>query len=660
MSIYGAMFSGVSGLFAQSQALGTIGDNISNVNTVGYKAARARFSTLVTESATDSNYTPGGVRSQPMTLNNRQGLLQSSDSSTDIAIAGSGFFVVNTSVDPAIDVADGEFLFTRAGSFTTDKDGYLLNTAGFYLVGWPTNQNAQIDIDGDGLGPDTVLRGAFASTELKPVKVSSLRGVAEATSLVGVDANLPSTAVIGDSFVVTSRIFDSLGNSHNVNLTFTKTTINQWSVTAPPPPGSSTLTLANASGQTYAAAGILEFTGNPAVAETMNINGQTFTFVAAVAAQDAIVDSVMDLFFDTANAVAPPGPANFAGNGAAPTGTIGNTMSVVSSTNGVNGNVTAATVSTAGTITLTVGGTVYTGTVPIVLGDDIITGQNITLANGAQNIVVNFAQNYNLNGGGSTNSGATRQIEVGATTSGTIDNIVSLDARFSNNGSDDLIFTQTATGLAMTIDTFSAALNLQIPQPSLVVGALTAPAGAPIVFSGTGTPTAINIISMNINGYLNGANNSAIQLDLGTPSRPDGLTQFAGDFSVTSVSQNGARFGNFTGVQVDEFGVVMALFDNGLTRPIYRLPVATFPNPNGLTGRTGNVFAPSDESGNYWMNDANQGGAGKIAPSALEASTVDLANEFTTMIITQRAYSANAKVITTGDEMLEELLRVKR
>ena len=120
------------------------------------------------------------------------------------------------------------------------------------------------------------------------------------------------------------------------------------------------------------------------------------------------------------------------------------------------------------------------------------------------------------------------------------------------------------------------------------------------------------------------------------------------------------RFGNYTGINISEDGIVTALFDNGQRLDIYQMPLGMFRNPNGLEGRTGNVYLETNVSGNFQLNLAGNGGAGDIAPAALEASTVDLAEEFTKMIITQRAYSANTKVITTADDMLEELIRVKR
>ena len=107
-------------------------------------------------------------------------------------------------------------------------------------------------------------------------------------------------------------------------------------------------------------------------------------------------------------------------------------------------------------------------------------------------------------------------------------------------------------------------------------------------------------------------------------------------------------------------GVVAALFDNGETRNLNQIPLVTFANANGLIEQSGNVYQETTRSGTATIKTANTGGAGVIAPSALEASTVDIADEFTRMIITQRAFSANTRVVTTGDEMLDELVRIVR
>ena len=132
------------------------------------------------------------------------------------------------------------------------------------------------------------------------------------------------------------------------------------------------------------------------------------------------------------------------------------------------------------------------------------------------------------------------------------------------------------------------------------------------------------------------------------------------NLSVENLSGSIHVFGSLTGIGVNEDGIVTALFENGSRRDIYKLPVATFPNPNGLLGRTGNAYVTSVTSGDLNMNEAGVGGAGLIAPSSLEVSTVDIAEEFTNMIITQRAFSASGKIISTADEMLDELIRLKR
>jgi flagellar hook protein FlgE len=180
------------------------------------------------------------------------------------------------------------------------------------------------------------------------------------------------------------------------------------------------------------------------------------------------------------------------------------------------------------------------------------------------------------------------------------------------------------------------------------------------------TPTAINIGASDplatgtaprwADGL--GIDSQDIQIDLA--SAAGGLTQFNSQSVVQSVNTNGTAFGNLTNIEVDDEGYVSAIFDNGVTRRIAQVAIATFSNPNGLKGVNGNAYRVTNESGTYSLKTPGQGGAGVIAPSTLEASTVDLSTEFTGLITTQRAYSASSKIITTADQMLEELLSIKR
>ena len=425
MSLYGAMFSGVSGLNAQSQALGMISDNISNVNTVGYKTSKAAFSTLVTRQALENYYAPGGVRSTPVAMIDKQGLLQSSSSATDLAISGQGFFVVTGNNAPT---STDTRSYTRAGQFSADSDGYLRSPSGYYLNGWVT----------DSTGTPTTANTSVL-TGLEPVRVNSVSGSATPTSTIEIGANLPASAAVADTETTNVQVFDSLGVSHDITFTWTKAAANTWTLTA-------------------AASGV---------------------------------------------------------------------------------------------------GTVEEGTVG------------------------------------------------------------------------------SATPFSVTV-----AFN---------------PDGTPASFDGAATPP-----NLALSALTSAANDMTISLDLGTQNTADGMTQFSSNYSTSFVNQDGVQFGNFYGVSVDDNGIVTALYDNGETLKIYKLPVATFPNPDGLDAKTGTVFTQSASSGDYYLRGAGEANAGKIAPSSLEASTTDLANEFTNMIITQRAYAASTKIITTADEMLNDLINVKR
>lgn len=155
-----------------------------------------------------------------------------------------------------------------------------------------------------------------------------------------------------------------------------------------------------------------------------------------------------------------------------------------------------------------------------------------------------------------------------------------------------------------------------------------------------------------------GVDSQDIRLDLGGGA--GGLTQYDSQSVLQAVTTNGTAFGNLTNIEVDEKGFVTAIFDNGITRKIAQVAIATFANPDGLKSVNGNSFRVSQDSGTYNLKSAGEGGAGLVAPSSLEASTVDLSSEFTGLITTQRAYSASSKIITTADQMLEELLNIKR
>lgn len=149
-------------------------------------------------------------------------------------------------------------------------------------------------------------------------------------------------------------------------------------------------------------------------------------------------------------------------------------------------------------------------------------------------------------------------------------------------------------------------------------------------------------------------------LDIGVTGTSEGLTQLSDSFAPVSISKDGTPVGNMTSVEVDSNGMVHAFFDTGITRTIYQIPLVSLPNPNGMVALDQQTYQPSPESGSFFLWDASDGPTGDIVSFAREESTTDVAGELTSMIETQRAYTSNAKVIQTVDEMLQETANIKR
>ena len=150
-----------------------------------------------------------------------------------------------------------------------------------------------------------------------------------------------------------------------------------------------------------------------------------------------------------------------------------------------------------------------------------------------------------------------------------------------------------------------------------------------------------------------------MDFNMGTLGAADGMSQFASDSVLNGSKVDGAIFGNVTGVSVNPDGTVYANFSNGLTQAVFDIPLATFANQNGLTLVGGNAYAQSGQSGTPRINPADTAGSGTFQSYALEGSTVDLATEFTSMITTQQAYSASARVVSTASQMMDELMQMQ-
>lgn len=237
MSLTGALSSAISALSAQSQSLSMISDNIANSDTTGYKTTSAMFDALVTASSNATSYASGGVTVSGRANITQQGLLAATSNATDVAIQGSGFFVVTSAT------SGGTVAYTRNGAFTTDNAGYLQNN-GYYLEGWRT------DADGNVIGNES-------ATSLEPINTQVASTSGSATTKTTIAANLPSDAATGDTYTSSMTVYDSLGAANSMQITWTKIGTNTWSASFANPTSSSDTTTA-----TGTASGTIDITFN--------------------------------------------------------------------------------------------------------------------------------------------------------------------------------------------------------------------------------------------------------------------------------------------------------------------------------------------------------------------------------------------------------------
>lgn len=151
-----------------------------------------------------------------------------------------------------------------------------------------------------------------------------------------------------------------------------------------------------------------------------------------------------------------------------------------------------------------------------------------------------------------------------------------------------------------------------------------------------------------------------LDMTIGSIGDPNGLTQLSDSFAPTSITKDGSPVGNLTAVEIDDQGYITATYDTGFIRTIYQVPLIDVPNPNGLLALSNQAYQVSPQSGSFFLWDAGDGPTGDVIGFAREGSTTDVAGELTNLIQTQRAYSSNAKVIQTVDEMLQETTNIKR
>ena len=574
MSINSAMQAGVSGLSANSAALAAISQNIANVNTIGYKRTQGEFQTLVnSQSKTGGGYAAGGVITTARHFISQEGQLQRTTESTDLAIDGQGFFVTTEKAE-GVGATDSR-LFTRAGAFRIDNLGYLKNSAGLYLQGWPVDSNGDIATDPSDL------------TRLRSINIGTVGGTAEKTTRAQINANL-----------------------------FSGQTIQ-----------------AGANPSKYANIAVVPAASGP----------KDFTVRYAPTATPGQYDVTIKTGNQTINAVATYDAAGtltaLTGGGPATTLTDldlggGETVSIASLAMGTNA----------------VAKTKYDPSL-----------NSMAMYNSEDDNPVGIKPDFKINIPVSDSKGGQRNIEIRLLKSDVANQwyaeVVAVPADSVETGS---AFSngQIKTGIVA----FTPAGRLDVTKMQTMPNALFSdPTNALLDFgasdSGLDLTLPANATAIKWADGL-GIADQVLTLDLNTSA--GGLSQLNTASIVQSTVTNGTAFGNLSEIKIDEGGFVTAIFDNGVMRKIAQVAIATFPSPDSLRQVSGNAFRVSLESGTFNLKAAGTGGSGMLAAQQLESSTVDLSAEFTSLITTQRAYSASSKIITTADEMLAELLSIKR
>lgn len=604
MGIFGALTTSVAGLRTQSYALENISGNIANSQTTAFKRIDTSFLDLIPDTGSNAQLS-GSVAASSRETNTVQGDVQAASVATYMAINGDGFFAVQkpgsfTDNNP---VFDGVDRYTRRGDFTLDKNGYLVNGAGYYLEGIP-------------IDPTT---GNVIGSVPQVLKFGNDFLPAQPTTTVTYRANLAS-------YPLTTKHDTSVPGSELLNVgDFTANPLIVGTPAQPYVNGSRAGSVQNSkltttthigTGTALSGAANTDSIGtNFVVGDTIMINGTTtITFTASGGTDDAThipVDATIgDLLakIDTAN-----------GNSSNPSAVSGG---IVTLNTGLTSNLTvtssnAAAFASLGFSTATVtasrtgGGTAGTGTV---IGSD------------SQNFIDE-----------SVSGGATTAYDVSGAP-------VSLQLRWAKTDSASLgsghtdvwnLFYQTnpnATGTDVAWQnvgvnfTFGANGQMNPAVPS------------------------VTLTNATIGGIVLGD----VTMNFGAT----GLTQFAdanGNVQVNQIQNDGFPAGQLQTVSISNNGRVVGNYSNGRNIDLAAITLATFNGPNFLKRVDGGAFEVTDESG-----QALYGKGGTIVGSSLEGSNTDIADEFTKLIVTQQAYSANTKVITTSNQMVQDLLNVLR
>ena len=662
MGIFDALTTSVAGLQAQSFALQNISANIANSTTTGYKETDTSFEDMVSQASLNQQ-TADGVTANSVSTNTVQGTIQSTSVSTDMAINGDGFFVVAqpTGVSDNVPEFSGVDAYTRAGDFEMNSSGYLVNSAGYYLMGIPVNQST-------GTPEGSVPQVLQFNNDLVP---------AQETSEIDYQANLPSTPTSG---VLTPTSYEAnplAGAPVAASITGTGATLE------PDAPASGTGTVTGLTSNTLlstlglsSTTPITVYDGTNTTTFTPNVNG-TSTVGDLITAIDggtaevtATLNSSGQLVLTGDNDTA---AITVGGAGASDIG-FGAGQNAFDPTN----LLTQSAVAAGQTLTVSVGGappqtiTFGTGAGEVATLTQLQTAvQNLT---GVTGTVDTADGDITLTANSPTDSivlgGTASASEFGITTT------TALPADGTVVANDVTTFTdQSISGGSVTAyDSEGNPVDVQFrwAQTSdsasgstwqLFYQTTSAATGTEAAWTNVGTTFTFNssgemsppIASVTIpNLTVNGDSLGNVTLNFGT----DGITQFANSTSsstaeISNLTQNGYAAGSLQSVSVNTENQIVGSFSNGQTVIMADITLATFNGEDSLQALNGGAYVATTESGGP-LYDAT----GTIEGSSLESSNVDIATQFSELIVAQQAYSANARVMSTADQMIQSLLQV--
>jgi flagellar hook protein FlgE len=669
MGVFDALTTAVTGLQAQSFALQNISGNIANSQTTGFKRTETSFSDLVQDQVPRLQVS-GSVTAASRATNSVQGSIQSAAVGTFMAISGDGYFIVQKPSDfsggaPVFNNAD---LYTRRGDFQLDKDGFLVNASGHYLMGIPIDPTTGNPV---GSSPQVL---QFNNNFLP----------AEATTTISYTANLAkdpkpasyTAGVVGSELLNPANYIANpvAGASPNAKITGTGATLS--------PDAPAVVT------------GTTDLSGLPTggVAGTIIINGNTINTIVATDTAAQIVTKI--------NAVMGPGFAALNGSnrlvltsanavtnidiGVASTPALLTELGLTAGTTNATNLLTQGAASAGQTLVITVGAT--TQTITFGPGGPPLNARTMAELNAclaAMPPAVGTASVNPLNGNITVT--ATNSPPDTITISGTvtpanfgIHNLQALPANGTVIANDVTTFlNESLTGGSITAyDSAGSPANIQFrwaKTASTAVGGTDTwnlfyqvngsatgiqPAwqnvGTSFTFNSSGQMTppiaSLTIPNMTVNGVALGS----VQLNFGA----GGLTQFGnptGNVQVNTLTQNGSAAGTLQNITVSDQGNIVGSFTNGRTVELAQITLASFAGQDFLKKEDGGAFSQSAESGIPLFN-----ATGRVVGGSLEASNTDIADEFTKLIVTQQAYSANTKIITTGNQMIQDLLAVIR